>query len=145
MKYIGFEREEEAEQWARQKLGVEQEPEFFRAMAAVDAEGNFTAVAIITNFTDRNADVSIVMDGQKMTPKGTVDMYNGVFGFLFDTLGLPRVTGLVAKSNGKAQKVDEKFGFKLEGTLRKAIKNDEDLLIYGLLAEEYHQHNWYRG
>lgn len=145
MRYIGFEREEEAELWAREKMGIDCEPDFFRAMAAVDERNDFVCVVILTNFTSRNVDINIAMDGAKMRPKGTIEMYNAVFGFLFDQLHLPRVTGLVGSKNIKAQRVDVKFGFKLEGVVRKGLSDDEDLLIYGFLPEEFHQHAWYKG
>lgn len=145
MKYVGFEREEEAERWARERLGLDSAPDFFRAMSAVNDNNDFVCVVILTNFSMTNVDISIAMDGSQMRPKGTVKMYNAVFGFLFDTLHLARATGLVGASNVKAQKADETFGFKLEGVMRRAYKAGEDLLIYGLLPEEYYKHNWYRG
>lgn len=144
MKCIGFEREEEAELWARKKLGLEHPPEFFRAISSVDDENNFVCVIILTNFTSRNVDINIAMDGTKMLPNGMLELYNTVFKFLFDRLDIARVTGLVPKSNTKAQRVDEKFGFKLEGVMRNALPGDEDLLIYGFLPLEYYQHKWYR-
>jgi len=95
MKFIGFDREEEAEAWARDKMDLPHEPGFFRAMSAVDANGEFVCVVVLTNFTSRNIDINIAMDSAKMRPKGTIEMYNGVFGYLFDTLGVKRLTGLV--------------------------------------------------
>ena len=145
MKFIGFEREEKAESWAREKLGLERAPGFFRAMSAIDNAGDFVCVAVLTNFSAQNVDVNIVMESSKMRPVGTVEMYNGVFGFLFDGLMVSRVTGLSKASNKKAHKAIEKFGFKLEGVMRKAMPNNEDMMVYGFLPEEYHQHNWYRG
>lgn len=144
MKFIGFEREEEAEAWAREKLELEQEPSFFRAMSAVDDAGEFVCAVVLTNFTSRNIDLSIAIDSKKVTPKGTVEMFNGVFGFVFDKLRVARVTGLLRGKNKRAKKLNEHFGFKLEGVMRKAFA-DDDLHIYGFLAEDYHSHVWYRG
>jgi RimJ/RimL family protein N-acetyltransferase len=144
MQFIGFEREEEAEAWARAKLELENAPEFFRTMAAVDDNNEFACVVVMTNFTSRNIDLSIVIDSKKVTPKGTITMFNEVFGFVFDKLHAVRVTGLLRGKNKQAKRINEHFGFKLEGVMRKAFA-DDDLHIYGFLAEDYHSHVWYRG
>ena len=144
MKFIGFEQEEAAEKWARGKLGLESAPEFFRAMAAVDDGGEFVCVVVMTNFTHRNVDLSIAIDSKRVTPRCAVEMFNGVFGFLFDKLHVSRVTGLLRGKNLRARRLNEHFGFKLEGVMRKAFV-DDDLHIYGFLAEDYHSHPWRRG
>jgi hypothetical protein len=144
MRYIGFEREEEAEAWARKKLALPYPPSFFRAIATVDHNNEFVFVVILTNFSDRNVDINIAIEGDKMTPKCTIEIFNEVFHFLFDVLHLVRVTGLTGSENRKAKKIIEHFGFVSEGNMRKAYPNHEDLLVYGFLAEEYHQHRWYR-
>jgi RimJ/RimL family protein N-acetyltransferase len=144
MRFIGFEREDEAEAWARARLELENKPEFFRTLAAVDENDEFVCVVVMTNFTPRNIDLSIVIDHKKVTPKGTIEMFNEVFGFVFDKLRAARVTGLLRGKNKRAKKLNEHFGFKLEGVMRKAFA-DDDLHIYGFLAEDYHSHVWYRG
>jgi len=144
MKFIGFSREEEAEAWARKKLNLKDPPDFFRALSAVDDENNFVCVVVLTNFTSRNVDLNIAMDGSKMRPKATVGMFNDVFRFLFDGLHVTRVTGLSSAKNHKAHKAIEQFGFNIEGLMRKALPNDEDLLVYGMLAEDFYTHPWYR-
>ena len=144
MRFIGFEREDEAESWARAKLELENEPGFFRTLAAVDEDDEFVCVVVMTNFTPRNIDLSIAIDSRKVTPKGTIEMFNEVFGFVFDKLHAARVTGLLRGKNRKAKKLNEHFGFKLEGVMRKSFV-DDDLHIYGFLAEDYHSHVWYRG
>ena len=144
MRYVGFEREEEAEQWARQKLNLLQPPEFFRAAAAVDAANEFVCVVVMTNFTARNVDLNIVIEKTKVRPKETIVMFNGIFGFLFEQLSVARVTGLLRGKNIESCRVTEHFGFKLEGIMRKAFP-DDDLHVYGFLAEEYHEHAWRRG
>lgn len=144
MKFIGFEREEAAEAWARGKLELETEPEFFRAMSAVNEKDEFVCVVVMTNFTSRNVDLNIAIEAEKVTPRGTIEMFNGVFGFLFNRLHVARVTGLLRGSNAKAKRLNEHFGFKLEGVMRKAFA-DDDLHIYGFLAEDYHSHAWRRG
>ena len=144
MRFVGFEREDEAEAWARARLELEDAPGFFRTLAAVDENDEFACVVVMTNFTPRNIDLSIVIDHRKVTPKGTIEMFNEVFSFVFDKLHAARVTGLLRGKNRRAKKLNEHFGFKLEGVMRKAFA-DDDLHIYGFLAEDYHSHVWYRG
>lgn len=144
MKFIGFEREEEAERWAREKLDLVFAPEFFRAMSAVDDEGEFVCVVVMTNFTPRNIDLNIAIDAEKVRPKATIEMFNEVFGFLFDELRVARVTGLVRGKNEKSKKISEHFGFSLEGVMRDSFEGD-DLHIYGFLAKEFRSHPWRRG
>jgi hypothetical protein len=143
MKYIGFDREDDAERWIRGKLGLKEAPKFYRAMASVDKSGDFAIVVLFTNFSDRNVDINIAMDGV-VAPKCILEMFNGVFHFLFDFLMVPRVTGLTGSSNTKANKIIKHFGFSFEGRMRKALPADEDLMVYGFLADEYHQHKWFR-
>lgn len=123
-------------------MGLPAPPEFFRAMSAVDNEGEFVCVVLLTNFSRRNVDVNIAIESDKVRPKATIEMFNRVFGLIFDKLKVVRATGLVSVANLQSQKATPKFGFKLEGRMRKALPNDEDIFIYGMLAEEYHQHPW---
>ena len=113
MKYVGFEREEEAEKWARGKLELPAAPEFFRAASAVDEVGEFVCVVVMTNFTPRNVDLSIAIDKTKVRPKETIVMFNGIFGSLFNTLKVARVTGLLRGKNFDSSRITEHFGFKL--------------------------------
>ena len=86
MRFIRFEREDEAEEWARKKLELSRAPEFFRCLSAVDRDNNFVCVVVLTNFSSRGVDMNIALEGKKMTPKSTVEMFNYIFGFLFEEL-----------------------------------------------------------
>lgn len=144
MHFAGFYREEEAELWARKRLGLDMPPPFFRAMSAVNSQDEFVCVVVFSNFSMRNIDLNIVMDKKQMTPRGVIKMFNGVFGYIFNTLKAARVTGLLRGKNADAKRINEHFGFKLEGIMRKAFE-DDDLHIYGFLAEDYYSHGWHRG
>lgn len=145
MKVIGFEREEEAERWARKRLGLDQPPPFFRACSAVDDAGEFVCTVIMTNFTARNVDLNfVVAKGKKLLPRKTVELFNAVFSLVFEKLRAARVTGLVRGKNERCIRACKRLGFKLEGIMRKAFP-DDDLHVYGFLAEEYQVHSWHRG
>jgi RimJ/RimL family protein N-acetyltransferase len=143
MRFIEFDREEEAEKWARNKLGVKGNPEFFRAMSAVDENGEFVCVAIFSNFTKRNIDMNFVAkDGYWSAPKETLKMYNAIFTYVFKILEAVRATALVGDTNWSSKKFVNKLGFKHEGVMRCAYENNEDLNIFGLLRDEYINHAW---
>jgi len=144
MRYIGFYREDDAEEWARKKLDLPFAPEFFRAAAAVDEQDEFVCVVVMTNFSPRNVDLNLVIEKRKFTPKAAVIMFNEIFNFLFNHLDIARVTALLRGKNLESRRITEHFGFKLEGVMRNAFP-DDDLHVYGFLAEEYHSHAWRRG
>ena len=145
MRFIGFDREEEAEAWARKQIGIEHPVGFFRAISAVDEHDKFACVAVMTNFTSRNIDINIAISNRdSLSPRSAVLMFNEIFSYTFDTLRAVRVTALSRGKNMKANKFFEHIGFKQEGVMRKAFP-DDDLNIYGFLAEEYYSHAWYRG
>lgn len=143
MRYIGYQDEEKAEKWARKYLGVKSAPKVFRALSAVDKDNEFACVILLTNFTKRNIDVNIAADCI-WTPKTAVKMFNGLFKMVFDELKAVRSTALIANSNIACQKFVEQIGFVKEGTMRKAYNDDEDMLIYGFLENEYREHDWRR-
>jgi len=145
MKFIGFEREDEAELWARDKVGAKYAPSLFRAMSAVDDRNEFSCVVVFTNFTPRNIDLNVAAVGKSWaSPKETVKMFNSIFSYAFYELGATRTTALLRSSNESSRALVEHLGFKLEGVMREAFE-DEDLHIYGFLASEYRTHSWYRG
>jgi hypothetical protein len=145
MKFIGFDREDEAEEWARKKLQIDAPPSLFRCLSAVDENNKFMCVVVMTNFSGRNIDLNIaISDKRAPRPRETVRMFNEVFGYAFDKLHAARVTGLLRGSNVDCRRAIKHFGFELEGIMRKSFK-DDDLHIYGFLAEEYHNHKWFRG
>lgn len=145
MKFIGFDREEDAILWAKDVLGIENPTGFCRAFSAVDAQGDFVFVVVMSNFSATGADMHTASTGSgKWATSGEiVRMFNGIFGYAFTHLKLTRITGLVAADNDKARRFDEHLGFMLEGTMRKALAG-KDLCIYGFLAEDYLNHRWYR-
>ena len=52
-------------------------------------------------------------------------------------LGTQRVTAIVRASQENVQQFDERIGFKKEGVVRHGYKNNEDLIVYGMLFEEF--------
>jgi len=144
MKYIGLKHEDEAEEWARERLGLEDPPLCFRAFSAVDNYGEFVCVAIITNYTSINIDLTVVIDSKKVRPKESILMFNELFNFIFNKLHAARVTSSFRGKNIQAQRLSEHLGFQLEGAIRKSFEDGDDLRIYGFLKEDYFNHKWFR-
>lgn len=145
MKYIGPAREQEALEWAKAVLGIAQPVGFCRTLAAVDSEGEFVFVVVLSNFTETNVDMHTAArpGAQWATPRAALEMFRGVFDYAFNHFQVLRVTGLVRSKNELARRFDEHIGFKLEGVMRRAFK-DDDLCVYGFLREDYEQHKWNR-
>lgn len=146
MRYIGFDREDEATEWAKKQIGIDGPTGFSRAVSSVDEDGNFLLVVVFSNFTKRNVDTHVVVSdrGRKLTPNGCKEMFNGAFHYIFTELGAVRTTGLVRAKNKAARRFDEHLGYKLEGVMREAF-DDDDLCVYGFLKKDFEEHRWYHG
>lgn len=143
MRFIGFEREISAEKWARPLLGLKDEPEFFRAMSAVDDDDKFVCTAIFNNFTPRNIDISFAARGGNWaSPKETLRMFNAIFTYIFKIHEASRATALIGHNNQKSIRFVKRLGFKHEGTMRQAYDDNEDLEVFGFLRNEYDTHRW---
>ena len=146
MKFIGFDREDEAINWAKSRIGIDGPVGFCRALSAVDSSGNFTLVIVMSSFTKRNIDVHVATqdNGQGLVPKEGLRMFNEVFNYIFNELNAVRVTGLVKAGNKLSRRFVEHLGFMLEGIMREAFE-DDDLCVYGFLKQDFEKHRWYHG
>jgi RimJ/RimL family protein N-acetyltransferase len=66
----------------------------------------------------------------------TKSVWAVVFDYVFNQLGCSRATGSIRGRNQKARKLAERLGGVLEGTLRKASPDGDDVVLYGLLKED---------
>lgn len=145
MRVIGFDREEEAEKWAKERIGAPNTTGFCRVISAINENDEFVCAVVFTNFSSRNVDINIAIEKREVgSPKEAIKFFNAVFGYVFDELKVARVTGLLKGKNATSKSFVEHIGFKLEGVMRKSF-TDDDLHIYGFLAEEYYTHAWRRG
>lgn len=137
---VGFIREEEAEQWARSRIGAKLAPGVFRAASIVNDAGEFICVAVLTNFSPRNVDINFAASPDAWArPKVFRQLFNLVFSYIFTTLDAVRATGLVNSNNSPCIRFIQKIGFAHEGTMRRAV-HDADLMVFGLLRDEYRSH-----
>lgn len=76
--------------------------------------------------------VSIAAVNKRWATKGSLEV---LFAYPFKQVGVNRLTAVIAKKNKKSRSLAERLGFRLEGTLRRGLE-DDDLCIYGLLKDE---------
>lgn len=142
MTEIGFIDEENAEAWARDRIGAPRAPGVFRAASIVE-DGEFVCVAVLSNFTSRNIDINFAASPRTWKlPKAFARLFNVVFGYAFSFPSVARVTGLVSMSNARCLRLIEKIGFVREGVMRDALPG-ADLAVYGFLPGEFRRHKMF--
>ena len=140
MKILRFERNDEAVAWAKKVMGIQSLSGDVTTVSLVDDKGDFLAVTAFSSYTGNNMDMHIAA-----RPKSrwlSRSYFNAAFELPFLVLEVPRVTGLIRASNLDAQRFGSRLGFLYEGRMRKAFSDGEDLVLYGLLREEYLNHPW---
>jgi len=122
--------------WLEQKVGItlQQDARFIGRI--VDGK-----VAWVVGFSryvtyKDGADIELTVAVEKGITRESLRI---VFWYVFETARCNRCTVRTSASNTKAQKLAKQLGFVHEGTLRKGL-GDEDMMIYGLLRNEYGQY-----
>lgn len=140
MKILRFERNDEAVAWAKKIIGIEGLTGKVASVSLVDDNNEFVAVTVFSAWTGTNIDMHIAA-----RPKShwlSRSFFNASFELPFLVLEVPRVTGLIRASNLDAQRFVSRLGFSWEGRMRKAFPDGEDLVLYGMLREDYLKHPW---
>ena len=140
MKILRFERNDEAVAWAKKTIGIDGMTGDVTSVSLLDDKGDFLAVTVFSAYTGINIDMHIAA-----RPKShwlSRSYFNAAFELPFLVLEVPRVTGLIRAENIQAQRFVTRLGFQYEGRMRKAFPDGGDLMLYGLLREEYLKHPW---
>ena len=140
MKILRFERNDEAVAWAKKVIGIEGISGDVTTISLVDDNDEFLAVTVFSAYTGTNMDIHIAARSKSRWLSRSY--FNAVFEFPFMVLEVPRITGLIRAENLNAQRFVSRLGFQHEGRMRKAFPNGGDLMLYGLLREEYLTHPW---
>lgn len=127
-------------EWCAEKLGEPLEvfgfnrrgEPMFQSMG-FSRDGKLMCVVVAYHATEDNIFCSFAADNPRWASKENIAAWGY---WLFDQLGMKRVTATVKKGNKRSRKFVEGIGFKYEGNVRKAIKN-EDMIVYGLLKGEH--------
>lgn len=140
MKILRFERNDEAVAWAKQIIGLDGMTGDVTSVSLLDDKDEFLAVTVFSSYSGTNIDMHIAA-----RPKShwlSRSYFNAAFELPFLVLEVPRVTGLIRAENLDAQRFVSRLGFQYEGRMRKAFPDGGDLVLYGLLREEYLKHPW---
>lgn len=140
MKILRFERQEEAVAWAKQIIGIDGMTHGTAAVSLVDDQDQFVAVTVYSAYTPTNLDMHIAARPKSQWVSRSY--FNAAFELPFVLLGVPRVTGLIRPKNRLARQFVKRLGFKMEGRMRKAFPDGDDVVLYGMLREEYFSHPW---
>jgi hypothetical protein len=96
-------------------------------------DNKLLCVVVLYHKTTNGVFCSFAADSPRWASKENVAAWGH---WIFNQMGLDRVTATIKKSNKRSRKFVEGVGFRVEGKLRKAV-NGEDMIVYGLLKEEH--------
>lgn len=137
---IGLDRHEEALAWARARMNLEGPCGRCLTFSKVNEQGEFVAVFVFSDINVYSACIHYAaVPGRHGFSK---EFISQAFFFAFGELHLSRLTGPTRGSNEVALRIAPKFGFTLEGRLRKAFPDGDDCVVFGYLIEDYLQHRW---
>lgn len=118
--------------WAGEQLGLG----FFSDARAMGwgTPGDIRAVAVYERWTGTDCSVHLISDQRP----GWLSRRFIAAGFTYPFVvgGLQRMTGLVPASNKRALRLNQHFGFRIEGALRRGADDGGDMIVMGMLREE---------
>ncbi|WP_143560239.1 GNAT family N-acetyltransferase [Sphingobium sp. IP1] len=118
--------------WAAKQFGLN----FFSDARAIGwgTLDDIRAVAIYERWTGTDCSVHLVSDQRP----GWLSRRFIAAGFTYPFVvgGLHRMTGLVPASNKRALRLNQHFGFRIEGALRRGANDGGDMIVMGMLREE---------
>lgn len=100
----------------------------------LERDGELSAVVVFNLFS--GADIAMHIAAVPGRRWMTRDFLRAAFRYPFVQLGCRRVTGYVPISNHDALRFDLHLGFKVEGCMREAMENGEDVVVLGMLKRE---------
>lgn len=141
MKILRNERVDEALSWAKTRIGSDEGIGMdCSAISLVDAQDQFVAVTLYSSYTGRNIDLHIA--ARDDVAWASRSYFRAAMELPFEILQVTRITGLIRGSNLKTQRFAMRMGFHYEGRMRKVFEDDDDLVLFGFLYEEYLNHPW---
>ena len=109
--------------------------ENFSALGVV-RRGNLIGGVIYSNYRPHANDIEIT--AAFSSPDWCLpDTIKQILAFPIQQLGCTRCTARTARRNKPARQFNERLGFKVEGVQRKAYDGKQDIIIYGLLLDQF--------
>ncbi len=109
-------------------------------IGVIDATGSLVGGVIFHEYQPqwKNISVSFAADRPDwLTPK----LVRAILRYPFTQLGTERITCATPKRNRRARQFLTKFGFTVEGNVRRGF-GDDDMIISGLLRSEWEDHRF---
>lgn len=103
-----------------------------KSIAALDENGFLLGAVVYDSFTPYDCCLHIALADKRCVTRRNI---RAVFAYPFEQLHLARVTAQIAPSNARSLVLARHLGFLHEGTKRKGL-GDESELIFGLTREE---------
>ncbi len=110
------------------------------AIGVIDSAGTLVGGVVFHEYQPqwKNISVSFAADRPDwLTPK----LVRGIMRYPFDQLECGRITCATPKKNRRARQFLEKFGFRIEGNVRRGF-GDDDMIISGLLRNEWEENRF---
>lgn len=117
--------------WAAEKIGFDPRPDV--VPIGWRENGEIRAVTLYDGFSKCDCNIHIASDGKPHWFRRQFLIASFMHPFV--QWDLQRITGLVPAKNTRALKFDLHLGFKQEGVIRRALQ-DDDIIILGMLRSE---------
>lgn len=118
--------------WAAERIPGNRFRDDAKAIGS-EIAGELVAVAVFDTFSTSSCFVSLASEGRRWLTKefSTVCM-----AYPFIQLGFARINCLISEHNRLSLRFTRHFGWTLEGRVREAGADGEDLLLFGMLRRE---------
>lgn len=124
--------------WVAERVGQHELWSGFGAIGLADREGHLVAGFVVEGLTGTNAFVHIAGEGRRWLNKSFLF---ACFDYVFNQIGLKRITGMVPVANKDALRFDKHLGF-IEEFVIKDGNPSGDVAVLGMRREDC---RWLRG
>lgn len=133
MNRIVFDERERVGNWAKDRIGhIQSWGEWYQSIG-LERDGELIAAVVFNYYSECDIAMHLAaIPGKRWLTRAFL---RTAFSYPFDQLGVRRITGYVPAKNLDARRLDEHLGFKCEGIMRHALK-DDDVILFGILREE---------
>ena len=93
-------------------------------------------IGAFSNFNGYDGEITVVARGKNPPMLQAIRYY---FHYVWDICKCRRVTSLCYADNPQAVRFNKMLGFKDEGLMRQAGKEQQDVIVFGMLREEFNE------
>lgn len=122
-------------EWVQRRLGGSKAHPPYVALGVVnDAGDRLIGGCIFFNAEDRDIQFAVAMETECARK---VRALARCYGYVFNQLGIERITAMIEIKNKASVKLAEGFGFVREGVKRKAAPDGGHVGVFGLLRKDF--------